>query len=154
MKTARQLSVAILVLLAITTLYGSYHMITDPTGASLGLPFYLLNGSYFTDYLLAGWVLLIVVGLFSMYTMAQTLRKGRSYSFLIMLQGVLLCTFVTLQMLLLGETFMIQYAYMIAGIVLIGLGALQNQRKIVSEAEKQRLHPTPKSHHHKHRKHK
>lgn len=155
MKTARQLSVALLVFLAISALYGSYHMITDPTGASLGLPFYLLNGTLFTDYLLAGWVLLVVVGLFSMYSMAQVLRKGKNYSFLIMLQGVLLCIFVTVQMFLLGETFLIQYVYLFIGVLLIGLGAMQNQRRIVVETEKD-AHPVlkPKSHHHKHRKHK
>lgn len=154
MKTARQLSIAILVVLCLTALYGSYHMITDPTGASLGLPFYLLNGTIFSDYQMAGWVLLVVVGLFSMYTIAQILRKAGTYSFLIMVQGVLLCIFIAVQMFLLDETFMIQYVYVIAGVTLISLGFLQNQRKIVSETEKQKLHLAPKSHHHKHRKHK
>ena len=65
MKTARQLSVALLMFLCIGALYVSYHLITDPTGSSLGLPFYLLNGTIFSDYVAFGWILLITVGLFS-----------------------------------------------------------------------------------------
>lgn len=155
MKNARKLSIAILLLLCISALYGSYHMITDPTGNSLGLPFYLLNGTVLTSYLMAGWILLVVVGLFSLITMAAIFRKSPIYSILIMLQGVIICIFIILQMVLLGENFAIQYVYLIAGATLIGLGFLQNQRKIVVETERSnKPKPEPKSHHHKHRKRK
>jgi len=155
MKTARQLSVAILFLLCITTLIASYHMITDPTGTSLGLPFYLLNGSVFTNYYSVGWILLFTVALFSALVIFLIYRKFRFYSFFIMIQGMIIGVFVVIEWLLIGETFVVQYVFLILGIALIGLGALQNQRKIVVDSEKQ-AHPhlQPKSHHHKHRKHK
>ena len=62
MKTARQLSVAILLLLSAAALFFSYHMITDPTGSSLGLPFYLLNGTMFSNYQLIGWYYYLRLG--------------------------------------------------------------------------------------------
>lgn len=153
MKTARQLSIAILAILCITALYGSYHMITDPTGNSLGLPFYLLNGTILNSYLIGGWILLFTVGLLSAVVIISIKKKSRNYSFMIMLQGVVLCIFVIAQIVLFSQSFLIQYVYLFAGVLLIALGVLQNQRKIVVETEK-KYKPAPKSHHHKHRKRK
>lgn len=155
MKTARQLSIAILLVTFLTSLFGSYHMIADPTGSSLGLPFYLLNGTIFKDYLVVGWILLITVALFSGIVTLLIMRKYRSYSFFIMIQGVIICLFVFIAWILTGELFLVQYVFFAFGIALIGLGALQNQRKIVVDSEKEgRTRPQPKSHHHKHRKQK
>jgi len=155
MKTARQLSIFLLAVSSIAALYGGLQMIIDPTGNSLRLPFYLLNGSVFSDYSMPGWVILLMVGVFSAVVILCILRKIRIYSFLIMLQGVIICVLVFMQMLLLGETFIVQYVFLILAMALIGLGALQYQRKIVVETErKANPHPEPKSHHHKHRKNK
>ena len=155
MKTARQLSIFLLVVSSMAALYGGWQMISDPTGNSLGFPFYLLNGSVFSDYSLPGWVVLFTVGVFSAVIIFGIVRKIQIYSFLIMLQGVIICIIIFLQMLLLSETFMIQYVFLILAIALIGLGALQNQRKIaVENAHKAHPQPAPKSQHHKHRKHK
>lgn len=153
MKAARQLSVAILLLIFVTALFGSYHMITDPTGSSLGLPFYLLNGSIFTDYYTVGWILLFTVALFSGVVSLLVIRKNWYYSIFIMIQGVIICMLVFIEWLLLGETFIVQYVFLILGMALIGLGALQNQRKIAVDSERQaRPQPQSRSHHHKHRK--
>ncbi len=153
MKAARQLSVAILLLIFVTALFGSYHMITDPTGSSLGLPFYLLNGSIFTDYYTVGWILLFTVALFSGVVSLLVIRKNWYYSIFIMIQGVIICMLVFIEWLLLGETFIVQYVFLILGMALIGLGALQNQHKIAVDSERQaRPQPQSRSHHHKHRK--
>ena len=154
MKAARQLSVAILVLLALAAVFFSYHMIKDPAGGSLGLPFYLLNGTILSSYLVVGWVLLFTVGILSSIVVMLIVSKNRFYSFFIMLEGVIVCVFVFIQWMLVGETFIVQYIFLILAIALIGLGALQNQRKIIVDSEKEaQLHQPQKSHHHKHRKH-
>jgi hypothetical protein len=139
MRTARQLSVVILLLLSISALYGSYCMITDPTGNSLGVPFYLLNGTIFSDYAMIGWILLSTVGILSSFAMLLIFFKSSIYSFFVILQGVLLCIFVFVQMLLIGETFLVQYIFLLVGITLIGLGAFQNQGKIVKEADRKKI---------------
>ncbi len=136
MKTARQLSISLLAITALAAYYTSYAMITDPTGGSLGLPFYLLNGTILTSYAISGWILLFTVAFFSTLTIIGIIRKLRFYSFLIMLQGFFICVFNIVQMLLLSETFIIQYIFLILGAGLIGLGVLQNQRKIVVDTEK------------------
>lgn len=153
MRNARLLSIFLLVVSGITALFGGYLMISDPTGNSLGFPFYLLNGSVFSDYSMPGWVIFSTVGVFSAVIIFCILRKIKIYSFLIILQGVIICVLIFIQMLLLGESFIIQYIFLILAIALIGLGAIQNQRKIAVETER-KANPAPKSHHHKHRKHK
>jgi hypothetical protein len=134
MKAARQLSVTILALLCASALYGSYQMIIDPTGNSLGLPFYLLDGTILSSYAVIGWILLFTVGIFSPVIILFILLRINIYSFLIMLQGVILCIFIFVQMFLLWASFWIQFVFLAAGIALIVLGALQNQQKIVVEA--------------------
>ncbi len=151
MKAARQLTIAILVSLCAATVFGSYKMITDPTGNSLGLPYYLLNGTIITSYAVIGLILLFTVGVFSAIIILFIVFKSNIYSFFVILQGVILCIFIFIMMLVLGETFLIQYFFLAAGIGLIGLGILQNQRKIVKEAERE-IKQQQKSHHHKHRK--
>lgn len=138
MKTARQLSVVILLLLGISALYGSYCMITDPTGNSLGAPFYLLNGTIFSNYAMIGWILLCTVGVFSIFVLLLIFFKTSIYSFFVILQGVLVCIFIFVQMLLIGETFLAQYIYLLLGITLIGLGTFQNQGKISREADRKK----------------
>lgn len=155
MKVARQLSLAILVFVGVIALFGSYHMITDPTGSTLGLPSYLLNGSILSSYAILGWIILVTIGLFSIVTILSILRKANMYSILIMLQGLIICLLVFAEIILAGETFIMQYVFLIAGLGLIGLGFLQNSRKIAVETEKKNHpSPAPRSHHHKHRKHK
>ena len=138
MKTARQLSVVILLLLGISALYGSYCMITDPTGNSLGIPFYLLNGTIFSDYAMIGWILLSTVGIFSTFVLLLIFFKSSIYSFFVILQGVLIFIFIFVQMLLIGESFFVQYIFLAQGIALIGLGTFQNQGKISREVDRKR----------------
>lgn len=150
MKTARQVSIALLVLVLLAALYVSVNMIADPTGQTLGLP-YLLNGTVLSDYYITGWIILCTISVPSLVTVFAILRKITLYSFLIIFQGVLICILVIAQMFLLGEIFLIQLFFLAAGLILVVLGVLQQQRKIVVDAEKS-FQPGQKSHHHKHRR--
>lgn len=152
MKAARQLSIALLLLLGITALMLSYSMISDPTGNSLGFPVYLLNGSIFSDYATPGWILLFAVGIFSLVVVFLIFRKSRVYSILIMLQGAIVLIFILLAVILLDESFLVEYLFLAVGVLLIAIGVIQYQRKIITETKKPVQHPEPRSRHHKHRK--
>ncbi len=153
MRTARKLSLFLLYVICLTALYIGYQMISDPMGNSLGLPFYLLNGSVFTDYIVPGWVLLITVGAFSAFVIWSIHMRTAFYSFMIMVQGTIVLILVIIQMILLYDRFVIQYVFIIVSIALIGLGALQKQRKIVVDSQRASVPvQKPKSQHHKHRK--
>lgn len=125
MKTLRIISAIILIVLCISACYGSYHMINDPSGHSLELPFYLLYETIFNNYQSIGWILLIVFGVLSFFILIMMLLRSRFYSFFIILQGVLLCIFIFVQLLLLNTIFWIQYLYLAFGVALIYLGVLQ-----------------------------
>jgi hypothetical protein len=146
MKTARQLSVLILLITAGIALYGGVQLVIDPTGSSLGFPFYLLNNSIFSDYLLTGWILSTTIGVFSLVIVVCILIKTAFYSFLIMVQGVIVCIYVFIMILLMGEAFLIEYFFLVLGTGLIGLGALQHQRKIVVELERRSNPKKPGKH--------
>lgn len=130
MKTLRFISLLLLVIICSAALFGGCHMVHDPSGDSLGLPAYLLYETVFNDYSSIGWLLLIVVGFFSLFVTVLVLCKSRVYYFFIILQGVVLCIFIFVQLLLLHETFTIQYVFLGIGAVLIYLGVLQNQQKL------------------------
>lgn len=153
MKNARLLSIFLLSVSSITALFCGFSMINDPTGSSLGLPFYLLNGSFFSDYTLPGWGILLLVGVLGGIVVFCVFRKIKIYPILILLEAIIICAIIFIQMLLLGDTFMIQYVYLIIALALLGLGFIQNQRRKDVESE-HKPKPVAKSHHHKHRKHK
>jgi hypothetical protein len=153
MRNARLLSIFLLAVTSLTGLFCGYHMISDSTGSSLGLPFYLLNGSVFTDYAILGWGIFILAGVFSGLVVFCIFRKIKIYPILVLLEAIIICAIIFIQIILLGESFMIQYVYLIIAFALIGLGVIQNQRRMVVESE-HKPNPVTKSHHHKHRKHK
>jgi hypothetical protein len=137
MKIVRQLSMVVLILLGFTALYSSCYMITDPTGNSLGLPFYVLHNSVFNNYSTLGWILLFTVGISSLGIALLIILKIKIYSFFVMLQGVVLCIFIFVQMLLVG-VFFVQYILLGIGIALIVLGFLQTQGRIIIESGKKK----------------
>ncbi len=153
MRNARLLSIFLLSVSSLTALFCGYHMISDPTGSSLGLPFYLLNGSSFTNYTLPGWGIFLLVGVFGGLVVLSVFLKIKIYPILILLEAIIICAIILIQMLLLGESFMVQYVYLIIALALLGLGFIQNSRRKVVESE-HKTNPVAKSHHHKHRKHK
>lgn len=150
MKTVRQLSIAVLVLVCAVNLYAGARMITDPTGNSLGLPFYLLNGSAFKDYTIPGWILFIGFGVLSLFTIIVTLKKMPWYPTAIVVQGLVIVAVVITQMIMLGDDFFLQYFFLMMGFFLVALGFLQNQMKKNSAQNHSAGH---NQQHHNHRHH-
>jgi hypothetical protein len=136
MKTARRLSIGILLLTSLFSLYGGTELVNDPTGSSLKFPFRLLSHTIFPDYSMIGWTLIVTVGLFSLTIIICILIKTICYSFQIMVQGVIICAYVFLMLLLLQQAFMLECMFLIFGLGLIFLGAHQYQRKIVVDTRK------------------
>ena len=149
MKTVRQLSIAVLVLVCAVNLYAGARMIMDPTGNSLGLPFYLLNGTVFKDYTIPGWILLIGFGVLSLFTIIVTLKKVHWYPTAIVVQGVVIVVIVIAQMFMVGNDFFLQYFFLMMGFFLVALGFLQNQMKKANAQN----HSSGQNQHHPHRHH-
>lgn len=136
MKTARRLSIGILLLTGFLSLYGGIALVYDPTGSSVKFPFRLLSHTIFPDYSMIGWTLIVTVGLFSVTIIICTLIKTVCYSFQMMVLGVIICAYMFL-MLLLQEAFVLELLFLVFGLGLIFLGAHQYQRKIVVDAKRE-----------------
>ncbi|NCI46979.1 hypothetical protein [Sediminibacterium soli] len=144
MRTARRLSVCLLLTASFLALYSGIHLILDPTGSSLHFPFFLLRGTIFYDYYMIGCILSVTIGLFSLMLVVSILLKTGFYSMGIMLQGVIICMYVFMMLLLLRRIFLIEFFFLLLGIGMIAVGLVQYQRKIVVEIEKvQKESPAP-----------
>lgn len=139
MKTARQLAIAILIFISAFGLYFGTRMLIDPTGNSLGLPFYLLNGTMFKDYVIPGWTLLAGLGVLGLITVIATFRKTGWYPVMILVQGLVVVAIVIAQMILLGNDYFLQYFFLMIGFFIVALGFLLGQMK-KTEATKNNNH--------------
>lgn len=149
MKTARQLSIAILVVVSVCNLYFGIRMILDPSGSALGLPFYLLNGTIFKDYTLPGWILLLAFGVLSLITIIIITRRYKWYPVAVIVQGAVVTACVITQMVILGDDYFLQYFFLMTGMFLIALGALQYQMR-KTEEPRSSDHMVQKKHKHRH----
>lgn len=111
-------------------------LINDPTGESAHFPFYLLHGTIFSDYHRPAWILVLLVGVSSLLIILMILANAGWYPILVMLQGFIICVFDFIMMLLLPETFPIEYLYLLLGLSLIVLGVGQYQHKMIEYARR------------------
>jgi hypothetical protein len=104
-------------------LYGGLHMIADPSGAGLQMPLSFLEHSPFQSYLIPGIILLIVNGILSFVAIAATILKARNYAWFIIMQGVILTGWITVQVILLRLFYAPMHATFLAvGVLLIACG--------------------------------
>lgn len=104
----------------------------DPTGGLLGMPVALLAGSPFTDYLVPGIVLFVLLGLLPLATAVGLLLRpgwgwlrgsGKHLAWLASLMvGVLLIAWILVQMTILR--FFLQPILLVQGIAIVGVGLL------------------------------
>lgn len=127
MKAARQLTIAMLVLAASVALFVGYHLITDPTGSTLSIPVYFLNGTMFTDFSTPGWVILLSVGLLGIITIVTVVKKIRHFHTVVVIQGAIICVLVIAQMIIIGEEYILQYLFLMLGMAIAIVGGLLSQ---------------------------
>ena len=137
MKAARQLTIAMLLLAVIAALYSGYQLIADPTGSTLGIPFYWLNGTMFKDYTQPGWIILLAIGVLGIITMALVIKRIRFFHVLVIVQGAIICVLVIAQMIIIGEENILQYLFLMLGMAIAIVGGLLSQA-VIQEKKKAR----------------
>jgi nicotinamide riboside transporter PnuC len=156
MKTARQLCIAILVVVAISSLISGYYLISDSTGYSLKLRLDDLKGSPFNDYSIPGWILFITVGCVSVAAIIMSMRHVKHYPLWIMSEGAILIIWILLQINFIRELNFLQLLFGLFGVTLLLLGNLIRkyikQPTALHHEKIKSPYPNKKSHHHKHRK--
>ncbi|MFZ6024630.1 MAG: hypothetical protein ACOYVG_09295 [Bacteroidota bacterium] len=136
MKAARQLTIAMLTLAVIAALYSGYSLISDPTGSSLGIPFYWLNGTMFKDFTTPGWIVLLAIGALGIITLATVIKRIPHFHILVIIQGAIICILVIAQMIIIGEENMLQYLFLMLGMAIAIVGGLLSQADRKGENKK------------------
>lgn len=100
-------------------------LITDPTGAGLGMPMDMLAGSPFPNFLIPGLVLLTVNGLGSLVGAVLTFRRQRFAPLVAIGLGIFLIGWIAVQLIMPNLGFhWLHPTYLILGIAEAALGWL------------------------------
>jgi hypothetical protein len=62
-------------------IFGGINLIYDPTGISIRLPISLLKGTYFSDFLLPGILLFVLIGLIPLFLIIPLILKPKWHGF-------------------------------------------------------------------------
>jgi hypothetical protein len=112
----KTISIILLLVNGTGAVYGGFQLITDPSGSKLQIPISFLEQSPFQSYLIPGIILLIVNGVFSFITFSAIFLNTKNYQWFIIIQGILLCGWIIMQIILLH----IFYAPLHATFLIIG----------------------------------
>ena len=110
------LTTLLLLFNGIGAFYGGFQFITDPSGSKLQMSLSFLENTPFSNYLIPGIILIIVNGIFSFVTIAWILLKRKNFPWLIIIQSILLCGWLIIEIIMI-EVF---YAPMHATLLLVG----------------------------------
>lgn len=127
MKAARQLTIAMLVLAAGAALYVGYQLIADPTGSTLNIPVYFLNGTMFKNFSTPGWIILLSIGVLGLITITTVVKRVRHFHTVVVVQGAIICVLVIAQMIIIGEEYILQYLFLMLGMAIAIVGGLLSQ---------------------------
>lgn len=97
----KAISIILLLVNGTGAVYGGFQLITDPSGSKLQMPLSFLKHSPFQSYLIPGIILIMVNGVFSYITLSTIFLKKNYYPWFIIIQGIMLCGWILIQMILL-----------------------------------------------------
>lgn len=112
------------VFIGLSGLAGGVGLIVEPSGAFWGLPQQWLRGTPFSNYLVPGVVLLLVVGLGSLLGAATTFFRYPYAPEMAIVLGGLLIVWIIAQVMWIGPANWLQPFYFILGLAELALGLL------------------------------
>ena len=115
-----------LLLQGLSGISGGVGLVTDPTGSNLQLPVSWLEGSPFTNYVIPGWFLLVVLGIFPLIALYGLWVKSAWSRVASVLVGLALIIWITVEILIIGyhPTPPLQLIYGLLGIAILVLGLM------------------------------
>jgi len=122
MKKLRIISVVLLCFVAVNAVAAGSLFIVDPSGSKLGMGLDWLKYSPFEDFLIPGIVLFVFNGLLNILAASGVLFNWRHYSDLVIIQGMVLMSWIMLQVILLQDINLLHYLFAVIGFVLMVCG--------------------------------
>lgn len=136
MKNQLEIKVLIscIIIQAISGLAGGIALVSDPTGASLGIPQEWLSNSPFNDYLIPGVILFSVLGIFPAFV-SVGLWKEKHWGWLGSLSlGIALIIWIIVEIIIIGyqSNPPLQLIYGILGIIILLVTSLSRVKRFYS----------------------
>jgi len=120
--TRKFIAIASLLVLGISAFFGGAVLVYDPTGETIGMSAVLLAGTPFSSFLIPGLILFCVLGIGSLIVAALVRKNSGRYSGLVLFQGMVLMTWILVQVWMIGPVHILQLAMCILGLMLLNLG--------------------------------
>lgn len=127
MKTLRIIGIVILAVVGLNAIVAGVLFMADPSGAAMGLTDEYLKHAPFRTYLIPGLVLLLTQGVSAMVIIAYVLRRNTRSGLLVMVQGVLLCGWIVIQMIMVRDMNVLQVSMLLTGLLLVILGRMMHR---------------------------
>ena len=108
---------------------GGFGLVTDPSGTNLGFHVDLLSKSPFSDYLIPGLILLVVIGLGSLAGGVLSMLRYRYTGEIAAVSGAFLMIWITAQVCWIGLIVWLQPLFFCLGAVELALGLLLRRIK-------------------------
>jgi len=121
---------------ALSGIGGGIALVVDPSGAFLGLPTGLLDGSPFNDYRVPGLILLLLLGVFPAVVSFALWRRRRWSWPGALLTGTALVIWIVVEVILIGYQARppLQLIYGLLGILILGLALVPGVRSALEPA--------------------
>jgi len=119
----RIIAIILLLLNAISALFGGWSLMSDPSGETMDMPLRFLDHSPFENFRVPGVILFISNGLFSLLFAVMVLLKFMNYSWLVIFQGFILVGWLIVQIFMIRDFYgPLHVLYFSVGILLICTG--------------------------------
>jgi hypothetical protein len=141
-------------LTGVSALYGGFNLLIDPSGKRMQLSLSLLKNSYFQDYLIPGFILFILIGGFSIFTLTGLVGKFQwklpnylniykeqewGWGFSLYL-GIIVTIWIEVQLMVIGYQLFMQIFIAISGILLIVIPLIPSVRNYFQIPLEKRLY--------------
>lgn len=118
----KYIALLLLLLNGIGAFVGGVPMIAYPDGSANGIALSYLQHSPFSDYLIPGIILVVFNGVLSLLVFVALVLNVRHHSWWVLGQGIVLASWIQIQMIMLREVNFLHIAFGAIGIALIFLG--------------------------------
>lgn len=128
---SRIIAIILLFLTGVNALVAGYLFILDPSGNKMGMDVSYLQYSPFQSFLIPGLVLFFVNGILNVLAGILCIKKVSRYPLLIVLQGLLLCGWIVVQILMVRDINLLHGIMFTIGVALISCGFIIRKSSLV-----------------------
>lgn len=121
-KALRIISIFLLFLTGINAVVAGLLFVLEPGGQKMGMTTEYLNHTPFGTYLLPGIILFLFNGVLNLLAAVHAIRVGRHYMQWIIIQGIILCGWIVIQVIMVKDLNVLHLTMLLTGLIIIYCG--------------------------------